>query len=206
MVSNVRRIRPAEYRVMPWKNGLGTTTEIAVHPPGAALDAFDWRLSIADLTASGPFSTFAGYDRILVQIEGAPMTLRHEEGRGERRLRLLHPYRFVGELGTYGELEAPARDFNVMVRRERASAEVSVHELAPALPIHAEGEADVGIIYVLGGEVSVEVDGDPVTLIAQETLLATSVRRFAVMADQPGAAVILVAIETKGRFAVPPST
>ena len=84
---------------MPWKNGLGTTTEIAVHPPGAGLDAFAWRVSIADLGASGPFSIFAGYDRTLVQIEGAPMTLSHA-GRGEKRLSLLSPYRFAGELDT----------------------------------------------------------------------------------------------------------
>src|SRR4051812_9694313 len=101
---------------MPWKNGLGATTELAVYPAGADLDGFTWRLSIADLGASGPFSTFAGYDRILVQIEGAPMTLSHE-GRGEHRLRLLTPYRFAGELVTHGALEAPpVRDFNVMVR------------------------------------------------------------------------------------------
>src|SRR4051812_41801439 len=96
-----RVIRPAGYRVMPWKNGQGTTTEIAVHPLGAALDAFTWRLSIADLAASGPFSTFAGYDRILVQLEGAPMALAHE-GRGEHRLTRLVPHRFAGEWPTQG--------------------------------------------------------------------------------------------------------
>src|SRR5580693_1543340 len=127
---SLRHLRPLDYRIMPWKNGLGTTTEIAVHPEGAGLDAFTWRLSVADLLASGPFSTFAGYDRTIVQLEGAPMTLSHD-GLGEHRLRLLAPYRFDGEAGTFGTLDPPpARDFNVMVRRDRARADVSAHDLA----------------------------------------------------------------------------
>jgi len=35
----LRRLRPGDFRVMTWKNGLGTTTELAVDPPGASLDA-----------------------------------------------------------------------------------------------------------------------------------------------------------------------
>lgn len=203
-VSDMRRIRPAEYRLMPWKNGLGTTTEIAVHPPGAPLDAFEWRLSIAELAASGPFSTFPGYDRILVQIEGAPMTLRHEGG-GEQRLRLLEPYRFAGELSTYGELEAPsARDFNVMVRRDRASAEVSVRELARAAPLRADTEAEVSIVHALHGEVSVEVDGESIPLSARESLVVRGAPRLAVTAALTGATVILIAVGPPGLRMAPP--
>lgn len=196
---SIQHLRPADYRVMPWKNGLGTTTEIAVHPPGAGLDEFTWRLSIADLTASGPFSTFAGYDRTLVQIEGAPMTLSHRSG-GEHRLRLLSPYRFAGEIETYGALEAPpARDFNVMVRRDRASAEVSVHELAAGEAARAEGEAEVRIVHALRGGASVEVGGESISLRAGETLVATGAPGLAVSAALEGATVIVVAIGAPGR-------
>ena len=51
----------------PWKNGGGCTTEIAIAPPGASLDAFEWRISLATIAASGPFSAFPGVDRTLVQ-------------------------------------------------------------------------------------------------------------------------------------------
>jgi len=191
-VPSFRHLRPADYRVMPWKNGLGTTTEIAVHPPGAGLDEFTWRLSIADLTASGPFSTFAGYDRILVQIEGAPMTLAHA-GREEHRLRLLAPYPFAGELETYGALEAPpARDFNVMVRRDRASAGVSVHELAAGASVGAEGESETRILYVLRGAASVEVAGERLGLGAGESLVAEGASGLAFTAEAEGATVIVV--------------
>jgi hypothetical protein len=188
---------------MPWKNGLGTTTEIAVHPPGAGLDAFTWRLSIADLQASGPFSTYAGYDRVLVQIEGAPMTLTHE-GSVEHRLRLLSPYRFPGELDTYGALEAPpARDFNVMVRRDRASADVRVHGPPRGASACAAGEDETRIVYALSGVVSVDVDGEGLELLASEALVAAGATRLTVSTAAEGAAAILVAIGPPGRFAAP---
>jgi len=42
------------FRVMPWKNGLGSTTQFIIHPPEATLnDAFEWRLSSAAVSASG---------------------------------------------------------------------------------------------------------------------------------------------------------
>ena len=43
----LRVIRAAECQTMPWKNGGGETTEIAVFPSGAGLDDFEWRISMA---------------------------------------------------------------------------------------------------------------------------------------------------------------
>jgi hypothetical protein len=68
-------LSPSDFRRMAWKNGTGRTTEIDVHPPRAALDAFDWRISVADVARSGPFSRFAGIDRTIVVIAGAGMRL-----------------------------------------------------------------------------------------------------------------------------------
>ena len=60
---------------MRWKNGGGETAEIAVSPPGAALDAFDWRLSMAKVETDGPFSAFPGIDRTLAILEGEGIRL-----------------------------------------------------------------------------------------------------------------------------------
>ena len=64
----MRILRAPDYRVMPWKNGGGTTTEVAVSPEGAGLDHFDWRISMARVEQDGPFSTFPGIDRTLQQV------------------------------------------------------------------------------------------------------------------------------------------
>jgi environmental stress-induced protein Ves len=189
-------LRPSDYRVMPWKNGLGTTTEIAVDPPGARIDDFTWRISVADLGASGPFSSFPGLDRLLVQIEGAPMTLAHE-GRGEHRLRLFHPHRFAGELSTYGTLEAPpARDFNVMVRRDRASADLLVHELGlgAEAPVGSAGSAATRLVYVVRGAAAAEVDGEHAALGAADTLVVEGAGALSLTAGPAGAVVIVVAV------------
>ena len=68
-----RLFAPDEYRRMPWKNGGGSTDEIATYPRGAGLDAFDWRVSIAHVASDGPFSRFPGVERTITLLEGAGM-------------------------------------------------------------------------------------------------------------------------------------
>ena len=59
---------------MPWRNGGGTTQEVACNPGGSSA-AFDWRLSLADVGQDGAFSAFTGYQRILTVLEGRGIEL-----------------------------------------------------------------------------------------------------------------------------------
>lgn len=69
-------LRPKDYRVMPWKDGGGVTTELAIEPADATVAGdFAWRLSSAAVEASGPFSQFPGRLRALVLLEGAGLAL-----------------------------------------------------------------------------------------------------------------------------------
>ena len=43
---------------MPWKNGGGTTREVLKSPASATIDTFNWRISLAAVATSGPFSLF----------------------------------------------------------------------------------------------------------------------------------------------------
>ena len=74
-LSPMRILRASTYRRMPWKNGGGETTEIAVSPEGAGLDDFAWRISMARVDGDGPFSAFAGVDRTLSILEGEGLRL-----------------------------------------------------------------------------------------------------------------------------------
>lgn len=121
----MRLIAPSDYRRMPWKNGGGTTLEVARHPPDAGWDSFVWRVSIAEIAGSGPFSTLAGVDRKLVVLAGG-MTLT-----GVRADAIeVRPYdcvAFAGEAEVASRLlDGPTRDFNVMTRRGAARADVRV--------------------------------------------------------------------------------
>lgn len=59
----------------PWKNGGGTTREVAVSPDGAGLDDFAWRVSLAELREPGAFSSYPGVSRSLLLLEGEPVRL-----------------------------------------------------------------------------------------------------------------------------------
>ena len=113
-----RLLSPGDYKVMPWKNGKGSTTEIAIHPAGADLKGFQWRVSLADVTEDGDFSSFPGYDRSILVAEGAGMQL---DFNGEARARLEGAgawTHFSGDWHTRCTLLAgPVRDFNVMSLR-----------------------------------------------------------------------------------------
>ena len=122
----VRLLTPNDYRSMPWKNGAGRTTEIAVYPPGVALDAFLWRVSIADVERDGPFSRFPGIDRTIVLLEGSGMRLR--SGRSDTRVTTrFAPKDLSGDDAIECKLVAgPCRDFNAMFRRNHARGSVAV--------------------------------------------------------------------------------
>jgi environmental stress-induced protein Ves len=131
-----------DYVVMPWKDGGGTTREIARSPPAdstnAALPAyrsrqhpangnlarpsFAWRVSIAEIAASCAFSRFEGYDRTLVLLRGARMTL-HVGHDPAIDLDQYSQCAFKGEAPVRCTLsDGPVQDLNVMVARDRASA------------------------------------------------------------------------------------
>jgi environmental stress-induced protein Ves len=114
----MRLIRASECRAMPWKNGGGTTTEIAVHPPGASLDAFDWRISMAHVGGDGPFSSFPGIDRTLAVLRGNGIRLAFGDGEAITLDRQTEPFAFAADRAVAGQLVAgPIDDLNVMSRR-----------------------------------------------------------------------------------------
>lgn len=151
---------------MPWRNGGGSTTEITIAPEGAGLsgERFLYRVSIADVTSDGPFSRFEGYDRHIMLLAGAGMTI---DCGAHGRLALTtpcEPHAFSGDWDVAGTLVAgPVRDFNVIVDRARASSTLDVRrveapELVPCPP------GTVCIVHVIEGELVGATAGD--TLVA----------------------------------------
>jgi environmental stress-induced protein Ves len=118
----------AELRPVPWKNGGGSTREIACCPGGAGMDRFDWRVSLATIDRPGPFSVFEGIDRQIMLLEGAGVRLRSRDGAIDHALDMpLVPFAFPGEVALEGEpLGGRSIDFNVMCRRGRWRADLRV--------------------------------------------------------------------------------
>lgn len=131
-MQDCRVIRWGEARAMPWKNGGGVTHEIAVSPPDASLEDFVWRVSMAEVAADGPFSSFAGIDRTLALMSGAGIELDFADGHTARVDPLQAPCSFDGAMGCFGRLiDGPILDLNIMTRRDRMTHRLTVMELAP---------------------------------------------------------------------------
>ena len=104
-----RRIHRDRLQATPWKNGGGTTREIALSPTGTPF----WRLSIADVAVDGRFSSFPGLSRILTVIEGDGMVLRAPDK--TLNARHLDPVAFSGDDVIVGELtQGPIQDLNLI--------------------------------------------------------------------------------------------
>lgn len=125
------RIKPSDGRRMPWKNGAGSTLELAVEPPGASLETgFLWRLSSAEVAASGPFSLFPGLERWLFLLEGDGFELDfHNRGRVDLK-EPFAPVRFMGDWPASATLAGgPCTDLNLMVDPSRLRASIEVVRL-----------------------------------------------------------------------------
>jgi environmental stress-induced protein Ves len=175
----MRKFTPADYRVMPWKNGGGTTTELYVQPGADA--AFLWRVSIADVAADGAFSTFAGYDRHIMAIEGSGMVL---EGGPDGPISVnptFVPRRFSGDWPITSHLiSGPVRDFNLMARRDMIESNLECIEVTA--PVRLGGREDeTTFVYLLEGGLDASQafpTGDSFLLIPGEAVTGVSRSSF----------------------------
>lgn len=121
----MRLLPAAQHRTMPWKNGGGSTTEIAVAPDGAGLDDFDWRISMALVATDGPFSAFPGVDRTLAVLQGNGLVLHGLPDGPVRLEREGEPFGFPADAAVSATLaDGPITDLNVMTRRGRFRSRV----------------------------------------------------------------------------------
>mgnify|MGYP001481691520 CR=1 FL=1 len=94
----------------PWANGTGITHEYA-RVPGPK--GYAWRMSLAEVSQDGAFSTFPGMARILTVVQGAGMVLQtaHKDQSAEPLL----PVQFTGDIPVIGRLtDGPVLNFNLI--------------------------------------------------------------------------------------------
>lgn len=141
----------------PWKNGGGVTREIVRVPAGSGLDDFTWRVSLAEISADGPFSTFAGVDRVIVLLSGAGVHLTSSDGTVDHRLDTpLEPFAFAGERETSASrIGGASSDFNVMTRRGSVRADVRIIRAGERLDA-----ARAGVLFAARGAWSVRTDAE----------------------------------------------
>ena len=124
-------IRFSELRPQPWRNGGGVTRELASHPRAASAQdgAWDWRVSIAEVSKAGPFSVFPGMERVITVIDGELLLLSVDGA--EHPLEKYRPFRFSGEAASAGALPTgDIKDLNVITRQGSFKGYISIIELS----------------------------------------------------------------------------
>jgi uncharacterized protein len=147
-----KRIGPERHIEQRWRNGEGSTVEIAREP---AAGDFIWRLSMAAVQQAGAFSVFPHVDRTLLLLDGAGLELDFGP-HGRVRVDRPHvPIRFASDWPTDCTLLAgPVRDLNLMVDRRFARADVRVLTADDSQPAAA-----ITLLYALLGDWRASVAG-----------------------------------------------
>ena len=161
-----------EYRRVRWKNGLGWTREILRDP--AEGEAWNWRLSIAEVEKDGPFSAFPGCDRELVLVSGEGMRLKFDDGDCVSLLPPHSRHRFAGERPVSAELVAgPTHDFNVIW--QRSAVDVAVHHRPLVGPMVFFPESGVlWFVHLLAGQAVFRDQPEPLRLAQGDSALIRS--------------------------------
>ncbi|MDX6553456.1 MAG: uncharacterized protein QOH74_1944 [Gaiellales bacterium] len=152
----VRVARWASLSPVAWLNGRGVTRQVEAGE--------GWRVSIADVTESGAFSTFPDTDRLITLLAGPPLVLL-TDGR-ELALGPLRPVAFNGEAPTpslHENSTVPTRVLNVMIRRGGPSSRVDIRSTG-----RIAAEDEVVVVVVVSGSASLR---DGPTLDMFDTVL-----------------------------------
>ena len=172
----------ADVAATPWRNGGGLTRELVSGPAGAD---WQWRLSVAEVAADGPFSRFEGVTRWFSVLQGAGVVLnvatpQQASAATEHRLTAHDaPLCFDGAAATACRLiDGPTQDFNLMLRDSCLPARMTrIHgshtELAHASKMIAD--------YAISTRASIEFNGQslavpPATLVWRQVTKAATVR------------------------------
>lgn len=186
----MRLIKFDDIQASPWKNGGGITRLLHSYPAAASFDNFLWRVSVADVTQSGAFSSFPGIDRVIILLEGDGMQLLPAGG-DHASLKPLQAHRFRGEEQISAQIEGAAcRDFNLMLRRGAATGAIEIWHADQNLPqgcdllFCVQGRWDV--LTESGEKIILEKNQ---TLVSEEKLSEMSLRSL-----RAGSIVISVSI------------
>ena len=152
--SKLQVIRRAAFTATPWKNGGGITHE-ALRVPASG-DPFRFRVSVAHIDASGPFSDFAEYNRKMVLLKGAGIDLRFGDGvqKGLRKVGEL--LEFDGALAAHCELlNGPCVDLNLMVLKSDSAA-VRIERFIESVAVAASRHETL-LIFPIDRKITVQI-------------------------------------------------
>ncbi len=123
---NAKLINSINHIKTPWKNGQGTTTQIAIYPETANLASqnFDWRISSACISQDSDFSLFQNHHRLLSVIAGNGLRLSlNSSTQSEKLLTAFQVFEFSGATNIQAKILSPnVIDMGVIYDPNKVSA------------------------------------------------------------------------------------
>ncbi len=157
---------------MPWKNGLGITREVALHAPDDNPSEFFWRISLATVSGSGPFSAFPGIDRTIAVLAGDGMRLTVDGVEQAPLTPASEPYSFSGDSVVHADsIGSETTDLNIMTRRDRFGHDLRKVTIGSGGTL-AAGPDTVALVFASAARSTVE--GRRIDMSAGDVLLDVS--------------------------------
>ncbi|OUS39624.1 hypothetical protein A9R01_00820 ['Osedax' symbiont bacterium Rs2_46_30_T18] len=166
----VRLYTAADFTEQRWKNGRGSTIELAKGSDYAPADKHSWRLSIATLTENGSYSNFCGFQRTQVMLEGDSVQLDFASAK-QIQLHKMSQASFGGDEAVSCALASkrPATMFNLMTARDYLQHSVEI--VSDCGPLADDSSAaDLLFVYALQAGLTVQVAGHSQRLQAGQLL------------------------------------
>ena len=171
----MRIIRKDAFARSAWKNGGGVTYEAIRVPPGG--EPFSWRVSVAHIEKSGPFSDFAGYERRMMLLQGRGLDLTFGDGRRSELREMGDWVAFDGAGSPHCDLlDGPCIDLNLMTSQSLRAA-ARLEQLQGSLAVGAAPGQTILIFslagaLLLGHEAGASTRLDPwdLAVVSQETV------------------------------------
>ncbi len=151
-------VRLDDARATPWRNGGGSTRELVAWPTSAQ---WRWRMSVATIDASGPFSRFDGISRWFAVLKSAGVRLTVDDAEHDLRSNDA-PICFDGGAAIQCRLVGDAtEDFNLMVNT--AAGRAHMERVEGTLEAHLNA-AVVIAVYAVDAVASVTVNAETMGL------------------------------------------
>ena len=152
--SKLQIIRKSSFKATPWKNGGGITHE-AIRVPESG-DPFRWRVSVAHIEASGPFSEFVQHNRKMVLLKGAGIELQFAGGVHKSLRRVGELVEFDGAVAAHCELlGGPCVDLNLMVAKSD-SAIAKVERFIESIAVRASRN-ETTLVFPIDRKITLQI-------------------------------------------------
>jgi uncharacterized protein len=163
-------IRASQYKRMPWKNGGGETSEIAVFPEDADTAFFGWRISMARVASDGPFSIFPDVDRTLTILDGNGLELQVKGSAPQLLDEISDPLFFAADTPASAALKGGVvTDLNVMTRRSLFRHEVK--RIAVEGDVNLVPSGEICAVFCISGVLDISTRDKSGTLAAHDCVV-----------------------------------